>query len=211
MSDCQENKNEHRLVREGTTQGERFPAALDPASAPVDERGIEQGVAYARAYAKFLRYYDANNNKAGDWQPFFSKDVSALLAVMAIQNVEEYRANIKKYLDTLEKEIKKNEKKQKIEIKEIDKENLGKLFSCVGMLARQLDILKEGLPKEYPLKGILHNVITNRLAAEFKKLICCHRQLFDDTFCPLQNVVPSFKVIHSEANIGFVDLLEQYE
>jgi len=194
------------LIREGTTQEERFSVALDPASAPVDERGIEQGIAYARAYAKVLRYYDADNNKAGDWQPFFSKDVSALLAVMAIQDVEEYRANIKKYLDTLE-----NEKKQKIVIKEIDKEDLGKLFSCIGMLARQLDILKEGLPKEYPLKGILHNVITNRLSAELKNLICCHRQLFDDKFCPLQNVVPSFKVIQSEANIGFVDLLEQYE
>ncbi|MCI5119760.1 MAG: hypothetical protein D3908_00910, partial [Candidatus Electrothrix sp. AUS4] len=211
MSDCQENKNEHRLVREGTTQGERFSAALDPASAPVDERGVEQGIAYARAYAKFLQYYDAGNNKAGDWQPFFSKDVSALLAIMAIQDVEKYRANIKKYLGTLEKEIIKNEKKQKIEIKELDKKNLGKLFSCIGMLARQLDILKEGLPKEYPLKGILHNVITNRLSAEFKNLICCHRQLFDDKFCPLQNVVPSFKVIQSEANIGFADLLEQYE
>ena len=141
MSDCQENRDEKRLIREGTTQEERFPAALDPAYAPVDERGVEQGIAYARAYAKFLQYYDAGNSKAGDWQPFFSKDVSALLAVMAMQDVEEYRKNIKKYLDKTDKPP------------EEEKEDLGNFLSCIAMLARQLDVLKEGLPDEFPLKG----------------------------------------------------------
>ena len=198
MTECKKDNDENRLIREGTTQEERFPAALDPAYAPVDDWKIEHGILFAKAYAKFLKYYDAGNREAGDWQPFFSKDVSALLAVMAMQDVEECRNNIKIYIE------KWNEDKDK------NKNELGRIISCIGVIAKQVDVLKEGLPAEYPLKAILSNLVKNRLGDDFKKFILCYRDYFGTDASSLKECNPSFKVIRSESCTDFLTLLEEH-
>lgn len=198
MTECKKDSDENRLIREGTTQEERFPVALDPAYAPVDDWKIEHGILFAKAYAKFLKYYDAGNREAGDWQPFFSKDVSALLAVMAMQDMEECRNNIKIYTDNW------NEDKDK------NKNELGKIINCIGAVAKQIDVLKEGLPDEYPLKATLSNLVKNRLSDNFEKLILfCKKHFFDNVFS-LKECGPSFKVIRSESCTNLLTLLEEH-
>src|SRR5262245_59303585 len=95
--DCSHNTDPLKLVREGTAQDERSPKALDPAYAPVNERGVAHNMVFAQGYAGLLDYFDLANHKSGDWTPFFSSDVSVLLAVPAIEDVNAYKTQVQEW------------------------------------------------------------------------------------------------------------------
>jgi hypothetical protein len=60
------------IAAPGTRQAERLPAALDPASAPLDGRGPVELLHAAQALAAHLHYYGHDpDTPAGDWQRFF--------------------------------------------------------------------------------------------------------------------------------------------
>ncbi|MBW7956866.1 MAG: baseplate J/gp47 family protein [Deltaproteobacteria bacterium] len=160
--------DELKPAREGTSQEERHSPALDPAYARPDERTIAHRILFAKAYSAFLRFYNTGNSHEGDWQPFFSKDMSVQLAVAAVQDVEYYRSCIKGYFDFL-KDLDDKSDSEKA------KECLGNLFSCVSTLAKQLDSLKDGLPDETRLKGVLQNLIKSQLAPSFERLISYYK------------------------------------
>ncbi|MDN3514412.1 MAG: baseplate J/gp47 family protein [Candidatus Brocadia sp.] len=170
VTNCSQNTDSLKLVREGTSQEQRFSPVLDPAYAPVDEHTVAHRMVFAQAYAACLKYYNSNNAWEGDWQAFFSNDVSVLLAVAAVQDVDDYRYKIKGYFDFL-----KNRDNQLKEKEQDLKDNLGYLFSSSGTLAKQLDVLKEGLPVEIPLKVALQNLIQSQLAPAFKNLMLYYR------------------------------------
>ncbi len=202
---CSQNTDSLKLIREGTSQKQRFSPTLDPAYAPVDERTVAHRMVFARAYAAYLKYYNSNNVQEGDWQAFFNNDVSVLLAVAAVQDVDDYRSNIKGYFDFL-----KNRDNQ---LKEQDlKDNLGCLFSCAGTLARQLDVLKEGLPVEIPLKAALQNLIQSQLAPAFKNLMLYYRDGLTPNPPPppvapyLNNKEPTFSIMGAKAT--FEDVIK---
>lgn len=167
-TDCLQNTDPLKLVREGTSQDQRLSLALDPEYAPVDEHTPAHRMVFARAYSAFLKYYEANNVAVGDWRPFFSEDVSARLAIAAVQDVESYKANIKACFDFLNNDENKNKEPEL-------KNNLGYLFSYLGTLARQLDELKDGLPTEISLKEVLQNLIQSQLAPVFRRLIAYYK------------------------------------
>lgn len=170
-TDCTNQTDSLKLVREGTSQSQRISVALDPASAPVSEHTEAHSMVFAQAYAKFLQYYDANNIVVDNWAQFFSKDVSVLLAVAATQDVEFYKSSIKSAFDFLNNLANSN---KDAEIKQ----HLGFLFSCLGTLAKHLDKLKEELPLESTLKGTLQNLIRNQLAVVFRRLLTYYKADF---------------------------------
>src|SRR5262245_1032832 len=100
-TDYTHNTDPLKLVRDGTSQDQRLSLALQPGYVAVNERQPEHGMVFAQAYAAFLQYYNAHNGAAGDWQPFFSNDVSVQLAVAAVQDVEYYRQTVREYADFL--------------------------------------------------------------------------------------------------------------
>jgi hypothetical protein len=134
----------------------------------MNEHTPAHGMVFAQAYSAFLEYYDANNVAAGDWKPFFSGDISIRLAIAAVQDVEYYKANIATYFGFLNNSENKNKEPEL-------KNNLGYLFSYMGTLARQLDVLKDGLPPEISLKGVLQNRIRSHLAPAFNRLIAYYK------------------------------------
>ncbi|MDP2179848.1 baseplate J/gp47 family protein [Methylicorpusculum sp.] len=162
--DCKQNRDPLKLIHEGTSQDARLLKALSPDYAPVNEHRPEHGMVFAKDYAAFLNYYGSNTTVSGDWQRFFSKDVSLQLAVASVQAVDNYRAYVKERFDYL------NDRDHKNETDKL-KNNLGLLFSCAGSLASQLDRLKEGLPADNALKSTLVNRIQTQLAPAFKRLI----------------------------------------
>ena len=143
-----------KLVREGSSQDRRFVPALDPGHAPVDERTPAHRMVFAQAYARFLKFYNQDNVVDGDWTLFFGNDVSAQLAVAAVQDVDAYRADIKLTFDYLKDSDNQSDEAGL-------KQRLGLLFSCAATLAMQLDHMKERLPAEIPLKGRLQNLVTS--------------------------------------------------
>ncbi len=170
-SDCKQNTDPLKLIRSGTSQDQRLPAALNPALPDWPrsiERKPEHAMVFARQYADFLQFYSSDNTVTGNWQAFFSRDISAQLAVAAIENVDDYRLQVKASFDFLH-----NNSNQANEAEL--KQQLGYLFSYAGSLARQLDLFKQLLPSEIALKGLLQNLIQRQLASTFGRLVSYYK------------------------------------
>lgn len=168
LVDCSQNTDPLKLTREGTSQDQRPAPALNPDYAPVNQRKPEHWMVFILAYARYLKYYDTEKNiVAGDWSAFFSKDVSVLLAMAAVQDVNQYKIKVKEAFDFLNSQNTDEDLKTR----------LGYLFSYVGTLASRLDILKEGLPSQdsppeiATFKTALQNLIQSQLAPLFERLI----------------------------------------
>ncbi len=175
MEDCTHNTDPLKLVHDGTSQEQRFSAALEPTYAPVNEQLPEHQIVFAQAYSKLLKYFDASNIAVGDWSPFFSEDVSAQLAVVAVQDVAYYRQQIREYLDFL------NNRDNKDNEEEL-RDYLDYLFSCVATLAIRFDQIVKNLPEEIGLKKSLQNLIRNQLAPALRRLIAYHKGGHTDDF-----------------------------
>ncbi len=71
------------LYRDGASQAQRMPVALDPAYVAVDERSIRDLLVFARKYAKELRYVDDQLNDSGDdWSAFLDGDLDEMVAYL---------------------------------------------------------------------------------------------------------------------------------
>lgn len=63
---------EYILNRDGQSQGQRFPEALSPLFAKLDEKTRKDLLEFAAKYAKLLKYYDTETNQEnGDWSSLF--------------------------------------------------------------------------------------------------------------------------------------------
>ncbi|MDE2427982.1 MAG: baseplate J/gp47 family protein, partial [Burkholderiales bacterium] len=76
----------------GMTQTERMLPALDPASAPLDERSQAELIAFAPGFAKLINYVDFQGNTDKDWSHFFETDICYLLA--EICSLDQARQNV---------------------------------------------------------------------------------------------------------------------
>ncbi len=171
---CNDNRDSLKLVRDGTSQEQRNFQALDPGYAPVNERTVAHGMVFVRQYTAFLRFYNDQNLPADSWQKLFSEDVSVQLAIAAVQNVDAYRQEVKRYFDFL------NDLAHDVPAAETDcKNRLGYLFSCVASLAARLDELKETLPSDNRLRGVLDNMVQTQLAPHFQQFWAYYKH--DDT------------------------------
>jgi hypothetical protein len=81
------------LRRDGTSQRQRMPEALDPCSAAVDDRSTAELLLYAGELAKLLRYYTEANEPMGDWSAFIERDVSTLAARVGAYDADAPRQN----------------------------------------------------------------------------------------------------------------------
>src|SRR5881394_3658191 len=96
-TDCTQNFDPLRLVREGTSQGQRSARALDPASAPVDGRSPAHDLVFAQGFAAFLKYLKLDNTPDGDWTSFLNRDLSSPLALAAVQDIDSYKVEVKSH------------------------------------------------------------------------------------------------------------------
>jgi hypothetical protein len=62
--------------RDGVSQAQRLQPALDPDYVAVDERSLEDLLAFVRQYAKELRYYSLHDVPDGDWSAFLGPDLA---------------------------------------------------------------------------------------------------------------------------------------
>jgi len=71
--------------RDGTSQRSRRPQALDPASAPIDERTDADVLGFVQAYASQLRFFEGDGEvrEAGTWEAFANRDDVSLQDVAA--------------------------------------------------------------------------------------------------------------------------------
>src|SRR5436190_1450751 len=163
MSDCSENKNP--LQHNGTSQEQRLLPGLDKKQfALVDEKSFADWIVFANEYARFINYFSNFNIAAGNWQPFFNSDISAQLGIVAIQDVQHYRIEVKQRFDFIKNDANKSS------INSI-KAKLNELFSAILTLSKALDDAAVRLPDETSLKATIQNLIKTKLAAALKRLV----------------------------------------
>lgn len=68
--------NRNPLLRDGTSQAQRVLKALLPDYIAVDERKLEDLIAFAKNFAAEIRFYDLTNSVNGDWVAFFTKNLT---------------------------------------------------------------------------------------------------------------------------------------
>jgi baseplate J-like protein len=151
------------LSRSGTNQRARVAKALDPEFVKVDERETADLIMFAQRLAPHLRYYGPDNIVDGDWTPFFSTDISAILARLATLPTASFRAffaDLTEYL-TIDPARGAND--------------LANHFRLVFYLP--LLLLKEAgdgfarLPRDHPLRAFMQTVVKRDVAAPLTSLI----------------------------------------
>lgn len=166
-AECNEKYNPNRVKREGVHQEQRPSPALEAGAVLVDEHRPAHWMVFARRYARFIQFYGLDDRSFGNWQPFFEKDPAATLAVAAVERLDYYKSNLQQYfqyLNNIENEGNDPELKK----------NFSYLFNVAGTLAWQLEQLKEALPPEIGLKGVLKNLVVSQLAVAFNQLTQYH-------------------------------------
>lgn len=151
-----------------TDRTQRARAAPDPALVPVDERRPEHDIVFAAAYADYLTYVGEDDRAAGTWQEFFASDVSAQLAVVAVEDVDRYRATLTAALRTLQDPEPSTDAAEMIAA-------LGVVFDHLGTLAGRLDAMLRELPVAQPLRSTLGNLVRSRLSPMLRRLIGHYR------------------------------------
>jgi hypothetical protein len=166
VSDCSEHKNP--LQHNGTSQPQRLLDGMKKDYVLVDEKKFADWIVFANEFAAFINYYGVANAIAGNWQPFFSNDIAAQLGSIAIQDIENYRLEIKKRFDFIKNDDNKSSVGD-IKIK------LNELFSAILTVSKALDENLLKLPATSVLKGSVQNLIKTKLSPALKNLIAYYK------------------------------------
>lgn len=162
MSNCGDQKNP--LQRSGISRSDRLLPGMTNGYANVDERDFADWIVFAKTFAQYINYFELNGAKAGDWVPFFSSDVSAILGTIAIQDVDAYKRSIKLRLDYLKDDD------HVTKLGEAEKK-LNELFCAVVSFSESLDAYYQMLPLDSKLKGTIENTIKTSLAPVLHRLL----------------------------------------
>ncbi len=81
MADC--NTISSINPSQGTTQAGRLHPALQAGFFAMEERSIADFIAYAQTLAAHLKYFNLQNQEAGDWTPFFASEPVAIMVYLS--------------------------------------------------------------------------------------------------------------------------------
>lgn len=167
MGNCSEHKNP--LQNTGTSQSQRLLAGLDKNKfALADENDFAGWIVFANDFAAFINYYNTNNIVAGNWQPFFSSDISAQLGTVALQNIDRYHIETRERLDYIKDDD------NKANLSSI-KRKLNELFSALLTLGKALDGYALKLPEDATLKQTIFNLIKTKMSPALARLIAYYK------------------------------------
>ncbi|WDE09533.1 hypothetical protein [Thalassomonas haliotis] len=95
-------KTKNPLVRDGTSQQQRWLKQLHPRYARIDDRSMADLLNFANLYSRELQYYDNQDQSDGDWHAFFDSDLACLIAAVANKDNGHYKTllyQLKSYLN----------------------------------------------------------------------------------------------------------------
>ncbi|MCF7829376.1 MAG: baseplate J/gp47 family protein [Candidatus Marinimicrobia bacterium] len=161
------------LVRDGTSQNQRLLKALEPSYVQVDERSLDDLLAFASRYAKQLQYYSSANQPHGDWREFIEYDISVIIALIANRDLTDIRF-ARERLNTL------------VEWKTLSvadlKGILSREFSLIFSMAAEMDIWYRRAVKGLRLETEVKRLITSQLAEAFHNAFGYYKCASDSNF-----------------------------
>lgn len=102
MGACSENRNP--LTRTGTGQDQRSIQALNPDSAPVMDKAVQDWMVWASKFSDHLNFTAEDLTHAGTMQPFFADNPSARMAMATSYDLNDLITGIREQLNFIEKE-----------------------------------------------------------------------------------------------------------
>lgn len=155
------------LKRNGTSRDARVPDALSPDTFKVDERSLADLVLFARRYSRHLKYYTFDNVVEGDWLPFFTTDITVILAGLGKIPVASFLAfdtGLQKYLT------------EDLLPLEADLKNHFKLyFHLPLMLVKDVGEYFAKISGEHPLNGYIRQLAVRDLETPIRDLISFYK------------------------------------
>lgn len=171
---CGDHK--HPLQRDGTSQAQRPAPGLDAGYVRVDEKDLADWIVYAEALAGFIRFHNLQNAPDQDWKPFFSRDISAVLAFVAVQDPDGLRG-IGTRFARLRDDANQGDPALLRQI-------LGELFGAALTLASALDGIQARLPAEpsngLSLRLVIASLIRFKLAPVLGRVLAFHKAALAD-------------------------------
>ncbi len=162
MAKCSDKKNP--LQRNGTAQKERLLPGFRKDYVNVDEKTFADWVVFAKEFAQYLHYYEVNGAKSGNWVPFFSSDVSAILGTIAVQDTDAYKRSIIQRFAFL----KGGNYADQLTAAE---RQLDELFSALMSFSAALDEFYRLLPTDVNLKIRIENLIKTNLSPALQRML----------------------------------------
>ncbi|MBI1938380.1 MAG: baseplate J/gp47 family protein [Ignavibacteriales bacterium] len=86
------------LVRDGSSQTQRLLKALKNDYVKIDERGVDDLLAFIYKYSGKIQFYGSDNQTAGSWKDFIENDISTTVALIAQKDLSVIKSCIDKNL-----------------------------------------------------------------------------------------------------------------
>ncbi|WP_373553305.1 hypothetical protein [Haliscomenobacter sp.] len=171
----------HPLQRQGVHQRERLLQALIPSNLRLDERSMQDLIAFVGHLSEQVRFWNKDNEAKGDWTSFWESDDTTLFAIMAAVDLEnlrtEYRSLELQYLRLLKAEQENpspsnpNQPTAASTIRE--------LVGFIYELALKVAELCQKAPIEHPLYAEYQRIVSTQLVMPLKDLIAFHKGSVD--------------------------------
>lgn len=150
------------LPREGVSQSDRSPAALDPDYVQVDERSLADLLRRLIGLSEEVDYYNLENSISGDWRPFFENDLTSVIALMMAGGTEAFRES----LDAIEEALHDDTLPDR-ELREAFKV----LFDMIATMACRLDGWYRRSPEGYAVHNYLRQNLTVSLRVVLREAV----------------------------------------
>lgn len=105
------SSSERVLVRDGTSQSERSPTALQPGYFHLDELAFGQLLAMAVDYARLLRYYNLSDapepvrdREQGVWEGLFLADEAPVIAQILTTDLRRIEADFRRFIENFQRD-----------------------------------------------------------------------------------------------------------
>lgn len=146
------------LIREGVDRITRKLLSLPPTFAKVDDRSMEELILFAKNYASYLKYKNADNNDQGTWEPLMKMDISVVFSVLLAMDL----LQLSDYLKLLRKNSKlaidaSDDSESSLQFKFI----FDLIFSIAKTIDEQCGLLKEEPDYQKKIESIIHSKLNS--------------------------------------------------
>lgn len=175
------NTLKHPLVNNGTQQRDRLLLSLIPEGLKLDDRSMEELIAFAGTLSAHIRFWDENNAPAGDWLNFWESDNTSLFAILAATDLESPRAGYRQreieYYNLKKKEDQgTNTTNDPSSASAINNLVANADYGIYGLASRIQNICSK-IPQIHPLKQDIINIISGTLQEPLMALIRFHKAI----------------------------------
>ncbi len=154
----------HPLILDGTDQNSRMLKSIDPTFVQLDEKTMADYLLFAQNLARHLKFVNINGEEDGDWQNFFDRDVSVIIAEIVNWPIQRYYKFMdQRWLNLTDLPAVEPEK------------NLKFIFDFIFTQCALLDRYQQLLPEKTGLKTQLQNQIRSTFTTRFGRLLSYYK------------------------------------